>query len=89
MSSGEAGGSGDDDGLELLKGGEVLDPEHLLCERQDELLGAAAGLGFVVVGGAAGDAEEALGALAHSGSGGEKAHPARSPSSPSSSSGPS
>ena len=42
---------------ELFVGLEAFDPEQLLFERLDEFLDAAVGLGLVVVGGAAGDAE--------------------------------
>ena len=42
---------------ELVEGVEAFDPEHLLLERLVELLDAAVGLGLVVVGRAATDAE--------------------------------
>ena len=42
---------------ELLEARKALDPQNLLLERLDELLRAAVGLGLVVVGQRAGDAE--------------------------------
>ena len=48
-----------DGGAELLVGGEALEPEDLFLEGLDELLRATVGLGLVVVGRAAGDAEVA------------------------------
>jgi hypothetical protein len=44
-------------GAELLVGVEALDPQHLLLQDADEAFDAAVGLGLVVVGRAAGDAE--------------------------------
>jgi hypothetical protein len=46
-----------DGGSQLVERVEGLEPEDLLLERLDRFLGAAVGLGFVVEGGRAGDAE--------------------------------
>src|SRR3954468_7764092 len=46
-----------DAGAQLLERVEALDPEHLFLERLDELLDGAVGLGLVVKGRAAVDAE--------------------------------
>ena len=46
-----------DAGAELLEGVEALDPQHLLLEGLDELLDDAVGLGLVVEGWRAVDAE--------------------------------
>ena len=46
-----------DAGAQLLERVEAFDPQDLFLERLDELLDAAVGLGLVVVGRAAGDAE--------------------------------
>src|SRR3954453_19921459 len=51
------GGELADAGAELLERVEALDPQQLFFERLDELLDAAVGLGLVVEGWAAGDAE--------------------------------
>ena len=53
----EVASEGADAGAELLEGVEAFDPEHLFLEGLDELLDAAVGLGLVVEGRAAGDAE--------------------------------
>ena len=53
----EVAGELTDASAQLVERVEALDPQHLFLEGLDELLDATVGLGLVVVGRAAGDAE--------------------------------